>query len=129
MTNTLNTLDGALTELITSTVAMAEQAGGLVMQEAPIVVEQLLKWNFTTSILGFLTGVLLVVVGLFAAKPSLRACRSGGWAYKLDCEGGVVLAWAVLLAATIAFLWNFTWLQILIAPKLYLLEYAAELIK
>ena len=129
MTNTLMTLDTALQDLITGAVAAAETAGGFVAEEAPIVVEQVLAWNFTASLIMFIAGIVLIIVAIIATPKAIRACNSGGWAYAEAAEPLVVIPMISLYAISVILLFEHTWLKIAIAPKLYLLEYAADLIK
>ena len=123
MTNTMMTLDGALQDLITKTVAAAETAGGFVATEAPIVVEQLLAWNYTISMIWFCLAIIVVVFGTIVGYVLEKTCNE---------EGVTVFLFAIcsIVGFFICCTGNgLTWLQIAIAPKLYLLEYAADLIK
>ena len=121
MTNTIMTLDATLQELITTVVAGAEKAGGFVAQEAPIVIEQLLAWKLTVNLIGFSFSMVLLLILLWLAGWMINS-REGDEFY-------VVLAIFLWVGQSILFWTSLTWLKIAIAPKLYLLEYAADLIK
>ena len=132
MTNTIQTLDASLQSLITTVVAGAEKAGGFVAEEVPIVIDQLLAWKFTMSLLGFTLGVILLLPIYPLAKFALK-----GWMDEHENAATNGIAAVIGSVATVSFavfspvllVVNLDWLQIAIAPKLYLLEYAANLIK
>ena len=99
-------------------------------EQAPDLIQQLLLWHGVKSALGFTLSVLVLIacvvlyrmgwVRIEGESDSTRAGVRGGGGFfacvvSLICIGGVVN--------------NIDWLMILIAPKLYLLEYAAELVK
>ncbi len=128
MTNTMMTLDATLQDLITKTVAAAETAGGFVVAEAPIVVEQLLAWKFTASMVLFV-GLVLFSIGL---AIFVRAIQDGLTLVELMiiiAIIGLLLAIGIPFAESRGCVGPLAWLKITIAPKLYLLEYAAHLIK
>lgn len=128
MTNTMMTLDTAMQDLITKTVAAAETAGDFVVQEAPIVVEQLLAWNFAFSLIWFIGGATMFMITVIYTALFWRKKWHQG---DDELMGGLGIALPVVSTAIATFLvcCNLTWLKIAIAPKLYLLEYAADLIK
>ena len=120
MTNTTQTLDASLQNLITMVVAGAEKTGEFVSAEAPILIEQLLAWKFATS-LSLCLGSLLLGI-LFLASFFLAG-------FKFDLKELAcipLVAWIIMFPV---FWCNLDWLKIAIAPKIYLLEYAADLIK
>ena len=130
MTNTLMTLDTALQDLITGAVAAAETAGGFVAEEAPIVVEQLLAWNFTVSLLLFLAGAIVVLAMAILIKWINKCSKGDKYSYEwLDADGCEIFLLLPFIGGVALIGCNLTWLKIAIAPKLYLLEYAADLIK
>lgn len=116
-------LQTALAEIINLTL----QGKDFIIEQAPDVITQLLAWKFTVSLAGFIIGwVLLLLVGL-SIKPLIKSCRSGGFLYKADCEPAVCFLIAPIILGGIL-IFDIIWLQILIAPKIYLLEYAARLV-
>ena len=132
MTNTMVTLEATLQELITTVVAGAETAGAFVVSEAPVVIEQLLAWRFTISLAGFVAGLILACLVVPAFLVTTK-----GWFNKYEHDtinalasvAGTTISILLCVFAPICVASNLTWLQIAIAPKLYLLEYAADLIK
>ena len=129
MTNTLMTLDTALQDLITGAVAAAETAGGFVAEEAPIVVEQLLVWNFTASLILFSILVLGVPCAVFAVWKCLKHFETVEVMIVAAIVGLLSAIGAPAIVTASGMAGPLVWLKIAIAPKLYLLEYAADLIK
>lgn len=131
MNDTLqNELARALSEAITSFTTVKE----FVLTELPDVIVQLLWW---AGIESFLTMIFAVVLFYACYKAPILYIS---WCKKEDTEAEILdvilehpelslcvflifpLVWAICL-------FNITWLQILIAPKLYLIEYAAKLVR
>lgn len=122
-----------MAEFIQSTVIAAEKAGTFVAAEAPIVIEQLLRWKLTESFMGIICGLIFLITSVFLFKFAKNGFIGK---YKTssddDAAYAVNLIGCLISAAMSIFTLYFTvgtCMKILIAPKLYLLEYAAELIK
>lgn len=99
--------------------------------QIPDVVHQLLVWNFVSSML-FQFFVLLAIAGYaFAAYKFVKISSSN------NLGDGVLIVSAISLmfgacftvGLSVAFFSYFDWLKIWLAPKLYLIDYAASLIK
>lgn len=154
-----NPLDEALTRLINKSIDAAESvAGGIseasgdaaafLVAEIPDVIQQLLIWHAIESFIWFLFGLLFIAAPWFVywrwggrgtpdgegydGRPryeeTLTHHRDGSMsddALMALCIFGVV---ATPLGFTLL-MNNLGWLQILVAPKLYLLEYARALIR
>ena len=113
-------LQEALAELINLTI----QGKDFVLEQAPDVITQLLAWELTINLIGFCFGVLLLVW----IPISWRMSRNGK--YRVDDVPVLGIISSVLGGVLgIAFVSEtLVWIKILIAPKIFLLEYAAELI-
>lgn len=120
--------------------------------QIPDVVHQLLLWNMVDSLIKTLIAILTIpLVFRFMKKQCQRVeigkiCDEGySWErgnpkYRptmvWDSKGeinflilplaGVLIMWGLFIIATVT---NMVWLKIWLAPKLYLIEYAASLIK
>ncbi|HCB1653153.1 TPA: hypothetical protein MYP81_000679 [Citrobacter farmeri] len=99
--------------------------------QIPDVVHQLLIWNTVSSIL-FQLFILSSIGGyIFAVYKFHKASNDS------DISEGVLIAAVVaffvggviVIGLGVAFFAYFDWLKIWLAPKLYLIEYAASLIK
>lgn len=111
--------------------------------QIPDVVHQLLIWSFVHSALFQVTGLLLLIAA--TKLPSFaRTARNNGerWTsfdgrpndghfissvYYDICTVFVPIFGSIMGVLIIAF--NFEWLKIWLAPKLFLIEYAASLVK
>lgn len=117
--------------------------------QIPDVVEQLLIWHMVESLLSCLAAVCVALCSFFlfrkgvASQKAAREAYKNGekWtrfresssltshAYDIKASGVFFYVPASLIAIASPFFISTTWLKILIAPKLYLLEYAASLVK
>lgn len=153
-----NPLDEALARLINRSIDAAESVAGDISQttgdaaaflvaEIPDVIQQLLVWHAIESLIWFLPGVLLMVLPWFVywrwggrgepGEPyygevryveTLTHYASGE--VNGDVVGLLVLGGGVATGLGFTLLLNnLEWLQILVAPKLYLLEYARVLLR
>ncbi|WP_288446456.1 hypothetical protein [uncultured Serratia sp.] len=116
--------------------------------QIPDVAHQLLVWNFTRSIVLSLICIATIPFVVWFLKLQLvkkeigeeikysEHCKKYQWNLVYCSDGSpspaiVILGFAMVLYVSFigTILLNMTWLKILLAPKLYLLEYAASLIK
>lgn len=153
-----NPLDEALTRLINRSVDAAESVAGditsatgdaaaFLVAEIPDVIQQLLIWHAIESFLWFLPGVLLLASPWFVywkwggrgepgepkfGHPSFEPTLTHHANGDMDQDAALVLG-LVGTGATLAGFFltmnSLDWLQILVAPKLYLLEYARVLLR
>jgi len=127
-------LQKALAEILNKTTQGVEAGVGFLQRELPDVVQQLLIWHGIRSAFYFL---IAVVVSGALAKIAFTLWDAGkayttknlwdegkGWRFFGAAVSGVF----ALLTGFIA-INTLAWLQILLAPKLYLIEYAASLVK
>ncbi|MEI7219082.1 hypothetical protein WCT79_18975 [Pectobacterium carotovorum] len=97
--------------------------------QIPDVVHQLLLWNAVSSALYHLLVVAFVSVYAFSAVRAANSKESWDDAKEMAAMGWFIIGGVAGLFLILFAFNNFDWLKILIAPKLYLLEYAARLIK
>lgn len=126
-------LQKALAEILNKTTQGVEAGVGFLQRELPEVVQQILIWHGVKSAIFFSIGLGMLIGALWGAKKFWRAgCAAHEENEYADQEGYVVGFCACAVASTVGatvLLANITWLQILLAPKLYLIEYAASLVK
>lgn len=138
-----------LAELLQKAVSGIDQAVAFSQAQVPDVIHQLLVWEFVYSFIMFLLAAMSVVPVVFLIKRHVQRVPNGvidrGWdrgnprfvrTLIWDEDGTLSLAMAFITPALILyFVWlicvltDLSWLKIWLAPKLYLLEYAAHLIK
>lgn len=117
-------LQSALAELINLTI----QGKDFVIDQAPDVINQLLAWEFTISLIGFVFGVVTTIGSLVLIKVAIKSCKEGGLLYDNNMEGASCLTVIPVFIGIMLISFNLTWVQILIAPKVFLLEYASQII-
>jgi len=125
-------LQTALAEMINKSTTGIEKASGFLQAEIPDVVRQLLLWHGIQDFICFCTGLVLLAGWGYC----LRRFVIKNWAVikeKDDNEGFLItmlaLICGVVLVIPFAFIFPLTWLKIWIAPKVWLLDYAASLVK
>ncbi|EOI3556453.1 hypothetical protein ACMSZQ_002773 [Cronobacter dublinensis] len=99
--------------------------------QVPDVVKQLLLWNSVSSALFQIFVIAFLAFYAWSSVKALNKLNNGA----LDEIGdGLCVVWMVFggiasLILFVGFWMNFDWLKIWLAPKLYLIEYAASLVK
>jgi hypothetical protein len=127
-------LQQALTEVLNKTVEATGKATDFLIAELPDVIQQLLMWKMAESLIVFVVSLAAIVAGPSMACYTWRKLdeyyhrEKGKGNHRVEWLCPVSLFWLVLtLPGSLCI--NITWLQIWIAPKVYLLEYAASLAK
>jgi hypothetical protein len=113
----METADKALVELLDVFIKTKDFA----IEQAPDVVQQLLVWKFTISLLCFV--ITLATPALFLAVTHYLAKKNNDSSFYLPNMSLVLLIIPVSNGHII------DWLQIWLAPKVWLIEYAASLVK
>lgn len=120
-----------LIKALESTGNLIDKSVDMVMQQAPILVQEVLHWYFAYNLILFILGLIMLGVLAFLNfkfyKMELRFMKSG------HDDGFLWLpVFVVDVAAFLTIVFNcinLTWLKILIAPRLWLIEYATQLVK
>lgn len=137
-------LQTLLLDLVQQSITTLESGATFLAGEIPEVIQQLLIWYAVKNGIFFLLGTLLLVIMVVVLvkysgqgksyKTEYQATKYK-WTLTHDDDGnvgpqviatGVFCFVGVLIAATLI---NMVWLQILVAPKLFLIEYAVSLIQ
>ena len=93
--------------------------------QVPDMIQQLLRWQLIKASIGGVFGLLIIIVVLYAwRKGLLELVKKDSEPFFLIVFGGIVpvIAGTIVLAVN-----SLTVLQILIAPKVYLIEYVHNL--
>jgi len=129
----MNELEQTLQRILEKSLEVAESTGEFVINQAPDLLRQFFTWHTIAAILGILLSVALMfitikVVKIWGEKKETNYCTFKLFGKYYDEDGGLIAAITVLVIfgtmSTIIFCVNFYQLcYILIAPKLYLIDY------
>jgi hypothetical protein len=130
----VNPLEKALADILTKTTAGIEKGVEFLNAELPEVINQLLIWKAAEALVFM---IIFVCVGcglLLLSKYMSKYAKQNvdDWTEEDRAFYGA-MQWAVCIIGIVvtiaAILSNREWLQIWLAPKIYLIEYAAQLLK
>jgi hypothetical protein len=117
---------GMIVKAMEASGSAIEQAVDVVQTQAPILVGEMLTWYFIYNLLLALLGLLL----LFAAWKQLawvhKKVAVDEWDVFAYFPSSIVFGVLVLIGSI---LFNVQWLKIWVAPRLWMIEYAASLVK
>lgn len=116
-----------ITNVLPTLISRLEKAEDFVLEQTPIVVQELLAWNFTLSLTMFCLTLLIGPTVCYLFLGPIRRAED-----RRDHDGGPMSFTAGVLGVVLTLLLlcgNLTWLKITIAPRVWLLEYASELVK
>lgn len=119
-------LQKALADLLNGSIAALKQGAIFMQEQLPDVIRQLLIWKATQSGIWFAAFLALLVLSIWAIR------RFWAWMKAEGAEELVAVVTVPLFAGAVAvveMICNLDWLQIIIAPKVYLIEYAAHVLK
>ena len=137
-------LQNALTEILNHTISGIDSSVAFMEAQLPDVVEQMLLWYMVKGLLFTLAGVAIFLAPFifllvahkkgytgigeasdYSYKPTLTHDNQGDpFAFSIGASITVIITTTVS-----AMLINLEWLQIWLAPKLWLIEYTAGLVK
>lgn len=121
-------LEAALVEIINRAVSGYDASISFLSEQLPDVVSQLLIWEFTHNFIIFLLSLGALGIAYYLSRKIMNNKEFFDGHQAPPATLVAILAWFVG-AIVFSLLVNFTWLKILVAPKLYLIEYAATLVK
>lgn len=143
-------LQKVLADIITRVTSGADAVVEFSKQQLPEVLQQLLMWHFISHLLSFIIPLVLLTLCLTISvkfwhrvpKQDSRdkddRCpwiadeyrdKAHALYFKYWLPGYILPVVSFILGIITLFNSNLVWLKIVLAPKLYLLEYAASLIK
>lgn len=134
MTTTLNT---ALSETIIKVTSGVEGMVAFGKEQIPEVMEQLLMWHFVNDLTYFVFWFIMLCFGIYRWKTITKHASKikkevdSGTKSKDGADFETFMCYLIpvlsIVFGTIGTLACKTWIKILVAPKLYLIEYAAKL--
>jgi hypothetical protein len=130
-----NTLEQALIKSIEGIQKTGTELVDALYQQAPEVVEQLLLWHGIESLIHCIAAILFLVLPFIHYRVASHLYQKLGVKDWRDESGfwiptvvsGVVV-FSFVISGFFIFM-NLKWLKIWLAPKVYLLEYLADLVK
>lgn len=128
MTEQTNVMQDALVSIIQKTQQGIDASVSFLSEQIPDVIQQLLMWQFAKNCLAVLLASVLPFLFVYFFKKVVEEEKNhpyGGPLAPYCIIGGFVSAASLLFAIRCLF----EALQIYIAPKVYLIEYAASLVK
>lgn len=129
-------LQNAVAAMVNKSIAAFEAGADFLSEQIPDVLHQLLLWHAVHSAVLCLLGVGIAILWIVADVKLFKLTLAYEKTQTYDKGFAMVMGWGVfgclprvVLAIIASNLINLTWLQIWIAPKVWLIEYAAKLIK
>jgi hypothetical protein len=125
-------LQNAVATILERAITGIDSSVEFMQAELPEVIEQLLMWYAVKSVVLTVIGCLVLFALLYADYLSLKYCKSEK--SHLDAFEIMTFYGALGCIARIVYLipismMSLDWLQIWIAPKIWLMEYAASIVK
>jgi len=102
-----------------------DKAVDMVQEQAPLLVHEVLVWYGTLGLIKFITAVLLMTVGNYVIYRLVKKL----WAAVGEPTIILAIASEIVLSAASIHLFNLDWLKIWLAPRLWLIEYATNMMK
>lgn len=121
------TMQNTINEALLSIIGSVTSAKDFLLSELPEVVEQLLLWKLCESlVLNGIALTLVIILIYLNVKYSPRILAWDEW----DTPAPVFFTGGLGGVALVIFVnMDLDWLMILVAPKVYLIEYMTELVK
>lgn len=124
----VKSLNEALAEMISDVTS----AGNFLKGQLPDVIKELLRWELLYYLACFITAIVTSIITVVVALVYWD--NYWLWVEVTPMDGKVFFVGAFIMTAlctaviTTMCTFNIQWLKILIAPKVYLLEYASKLV-
>jgi len=129
--------DEVLSKVIKKALIVAEKTGEFVIEQSPLLLQEFYNWNISKSILGILLGIVIFLLGRYIPYIWMNKTESQGkysnkffkrYSINEYPENGIYTAWVIfsigsLVSITQISINSYNLLYILLAPKLYLIDY------
>jgi len=131
-------LQSALVSIIEKATTGIDAGVSFLSSEMPDVISQLIMWKMSYYSFYFVLGVILIITSILISKSMIKGRKNKDESIWWDgrygmSEGGIFAAIVCAVAFSLGLIMaisNLTIImQISIAPKIWLLEYAASLVK
>ncbi|AZU97844.1 TMhelix containing protein [Vibrio phage LP.2] len=123
-------LQNALAAILGKTIEGIDASVEFMQAELPDVISQLLIWYGAKSAIMCTLGILAVLLSAIAWLKWVKHCKKDDEGYHDEFDMYMIPSVLCIVPAIFAAMSiNLEWLQIWIAPKIWLIEYAASLTK
>ena len=123
-------LENTANEALRLIIDNAAAAKDFILAELPDVVQQLLIWKFCESLACCVPAILIVVAIIAWVRFVKKRWQKIKENEPVVFFGGILSCVTIIVGLLISIkLINLTWLQIWLAPKIYVIEYASNLVK
>lgn len=122
-----NNLENKLVETLDKMMEGVGQGVDFMSAQLPDYIEQLLTWFMIYNLTLFIIGLAIPVIIYKVSKRVLKKCSDDGWWFDSEFIGFMGIILTILLLLISLELINLQWLQILVAPKVWLVEYILQL--
>ena len=114
-------LQQKLTTLLEWTEKAAQTSTKFVAEQTPLLIQEILRYNFWTSLVWFVFGLLVILSSCYGAwRLAKYLTREEEW----DNEGPFILLFLIpLVIGGIVVTTNTDWFKICVAPRLYVVDY------
>ena len=117
-------MEELLLETLKNLITSATTAANFTAEQLPDVIQQLLIYKAVSSIMTqVIAAICLYFVGIKSIQYASKDCTDESIAVPAFFFGVIIVSICVAIIVC-----NAAWLQIWLAPKVYLIEYAAKLI-
>ena len=128
--------DQVLSKIVEKALIVAEKTGNFVIEQTPLLLQEFYNWHITESILGILLGICILLLGRYIPYLWLNKertnCENAQFFKRFNSNTSsydklnfswilFILLLIISISIIISNLYNL--LYLLIAPKLYLIEY------
>lgn len=117
-----------LTSILTWVEETAKTAGDFVVEQTPLYIQELLAWNFWYSLIWAVLGIICLSIGLFSVRQLYKnraEIINSNDDFPSSALWGFPSFLGIIIGITI-FLHNLDWLQITVAPRVWLVEYVGS---
>lgn len=119
-------LQQALSELIIKATTGIDTASEFILAELPDVIYQLLMWHGVRSLLIAIACIVIFIIATVGNYKFYKYASKEDYWEQPYIFGNIFIS-MIYIPCVCGF--NITWLKIWIAPKVWLIEYAANLVK
>ena len=117
-----NKLEEQLSKVVEKSIGLAEKTGEFVIEQAPQLLQEFYNWHITESIIYLLLGLFILVLPILFTVKNWKSLYDNNWS-----EACIIAC----IFTTFSGIWMSIYklielIKILVAPKLYLIEYFIE---